>query len=234
MKRTATGAIGLAVACTVAAGVAGWRLGWFSRGTTTSVASPAGGEPVAWSATVERSFESNGTTTTAVSRFARDGDRMRLEWDEGGRRMVLLVRPDLGVRWLVDFEKGAYTETPLTGPATPGEDGAEAPLSATEIELTVEAGAPADAFAARRERIDDDTLDGHRCAVYRSRLEALDGTTAESTVWEAVDLGGLALRSEIRGSSGTVARTVLRDLSRNPPPDTFELPPGVRKSGQTP
>lgn len=210
-------------------------MGWFDgNDATVTVALPAGGEPAAWSATIVRTFESGGTTTTTTSRFARQGDRSRLEWEEGGRRMALIVRPDLGVRWLVDVGDNTYSESRLDTTAADLETDEGTPLTAPQIEIAVAAGAPADGFVARRERIGEESVDGHACVVYRSRLEALDGTASEAKVWESLDFGGLALQSEVRSSDKSVVRTSLLDLTRYPAPTAFDLPPGARQAGQTP
>jgi len=228
-------AVAVAAVCAVASGVAGWRAGWFGQGLSQSgIAAPAGGEPDAWSATVVRTFEVNGAALPSVTQFARLGDRTRTEWTEGDRRFVLVVRPDLGLSWTIDLSEGSYIETQIGPNGGPVETEDSDPLTAQQVEAAVAAGLPADGFVARRERIGEESVDGHKCVVYRSRLEALGDATSEATVWEASDFAGLAIRSEIRSGSGQVVRTQLQQLQRDPDPSLFELPAGVRRSGQTP
>lgn len=216
-------------------GFAGWQLGWIgSRNATSTVAAPAGGEPPSWSATIVRTFETAGHSTVSTSHFARDGERSRLEWTEGERRFALIIRPDLGLQWLVDLSANSYSESAIGATGTAANATGAEPLTADQIEAAVSAGAPADGFVGRRERIGEATVEGHACVVYRSRLESLDGTASEASVWEAKDFAGLAIRSEVRSTSGNVVRTEIQGLSPNPQPGAFELPPGARKTGQTP
>jgi hypothetical protein len=235
VTRRSVAAIALAAACAAVGGAAAWRAGWLGRGLSPStIASPAGGEPDSWSATVVRTFVVNGLSTTSTTEFARSGDRTRLEWIEGERRMALVTRPDLSVSWLVDVSDNSYVEIPLGPDGAPAPSNDSDPLSVQQIEAAIAAGSPADGFVARRERIGEETVEGYACTVYRSRIEAIDGTATEATVWEAPDFAGLAIRSEIRSASGNTVRTDLQRLMRDPPPVTFELTPGARRAGQTP
>ena len=232
--RVAT-AIAVAAVCAVESGVAGWRAGWFGQGVSQSrIAAPAGGEPDAWSATVVRTFDVDGVAQQSVAQFARLGDRTRTGWTEGDREFALVIRPDLGVSWTIDLSENSYTETPIGPDGAPVATGDSDPLTAQQVEAAVAAGLAADGFVARRERIGEEAIDGHKCVVYRSRLEALGGAASEATVWEASDFAGLAIRSEIRSESGQVVRTQLKQLQRDPDPSLFELPAGVHRSGQTP
>lgn len=235
MTRRAAVACAVALTCAVGGGVAGWRLGWFVRGTARATpAAPAGGEPTAWSATIVRTFEADGRTTSTATQFARSGDRTRLEWTEGDRRMALIVRPDQSVSWLVDLSANTYVETAIDANGAPIPSTEAEPLSGQQVEAAIAAGSPVDGFVVRCERIGEETIDGHACIVYRSRLESLDGTPSEATVWEASDFAGLAIRSEVRGAAGGLVRTELRQLQRNPDAGAFELPPGAQVTGQTP
>ena len=148
--------------------------------------------------------------------------------------MALIVRPDLSVSWLVDLVSNSYVETAIDANGAAIPSGEPEPLTAQQVEAAVAAGSPVDGFAVRRERIGEETVDGHPCLVYRSRIEALDGTASEATVWEASDFAGLAIRSEVRGATGSLVRTELQQLQRDPDARAFELAPGAQRAGQTP
>lgn len=148
--------------------------------------------------------------------------------------MVLIVRPDLAVSWLIDASANTYVETAIDANGAPMTSAEAEPLSGEQVEAAVAAGSPVDGFVTRRDRIGEQSVDGHDCIVYRSRLGSLDGTASEATVWEASDFAGLAIRSEVRSASGSVVRTELRQLQRDPDAGAFELPPGARLAGQTP
>jgi hypothetical protein len=182
----------------------------------------AGREPDSYSATVVRTFERGGERTVAETRFARDGGRIREEWVEAERRLAALVRPDLDRSFLLDLDRNVFVETPLAPQTIDGDaldgDGIEALFHGASPNATVE-----------RVRSGTEVIDGYSCAVIRSRIETLEGGATESIVWEAGDLGGLALRSELRGPGGNRVVTELRDLRLPADPALFELPPGARR-----
>lgn len=184
---------------------------------------PTGGEPEAYSATVTRRFEHAGESRTLVTRVARRGDWVRTEWTEGGRRMASIVRPDLGTLLLVDLDENVYHERPLAAP--PAEEAGDA-LGGEEVESLVAGGAGA---TATRERAGTESVAGYDCVVYRSRIESPLGGVAESTVWEATDLDGLAVRSELHGADGSLATTALDEIHLDPDPLLFEPPAGARR-----
>jgi hypothetical protein len=192
-------------------------------GSPPDASAPSGGEPDAYSATVTRRFERGGATVTTETRVARIADLSRQEWTESGRRLAAILRPDRGVELLVDLDRNVYAEHALVGPDQP----AAAALTGDDVEaLAAEAASGA---TVSRERAGEETVDGRACVVYRSRVEAPDGGVTESTVWEAKELGGLAIRSESRGPDGSVATTVLSDVRLDPDPSLFEPPAGARR-----
>jgi hypothetical protein len=185
-------------------------------------ATVAGREPESYSATVVRTFERGDERTVAETRFARDGGRVREEWIEARGRLAALVRPDLDRTFLVDLDRNVYVETAMAPP--------EPDASAVEGEAFDELfhGSVPEATVERvRGGVED--VNGYACVVVRSRIEAPSGGTSEATVWEAGDLGGLALRSEVRGPQGDRVVTELRDLRVPADPALFELPPGSRR-----
>ena len=179
-------------------------------------ASPTGAEPESFSCVVARSFE-GGATYEAL--YARDGVRSREEWTEGGRRLALIARPDLGRVYLLDVAANTYSDRP-SAPAAP-----DAALGGEDVEMMFpEPGAET---VVSRERVGSETTAGHECVVYHSRIESVAGAASESTVWEAQDLGGLAIRSELRGPDGSRAVSELRDIKVPADGALFELPPGA-------
>jgi hypothetical protein len=185
---------------------------------------PSGGEPDSYSAVVVRTFEQSGGQTETRARVARRGDWSRQDWDEGGRHLEALVRPDLGHTFLVDVDRNVCVETALGPPAPDAESG---DLTGEGIEVLMAGGGTGAAVTC--ERAGTETIDGHPCAVYRSHIEAPGGGSTESTVWEATDLGGLALRSELRGSDGSRVVTELRDVQVPADEALFE-PPTARRA----
>jgi hypothetical protein len=156
-------------------------------------------------------------------RIARLADLSRQEWAESGRRLATILRPDRGVTLVVDLDRNVYSEQSLVAASPPEADA----LTGDAIEaLVAEAGSGA---TITRERAGEETVGGHECLVYRSRIEAPNGGVTESTVWEAKDLGGLAIRSESRGPDGAVVTTELGDVRLDPDPSLFEPPAGARR-----
>jgi hypothetical protein len=203
----------------------------FATGCTSAKPSPApppvpatlaGREPDSYSATVVRSFERDGEKTVSETRIARDGGMRRDEWLEDGRRLAALVRPDLGMSYLVDLDRNVYVETPLAPsqselPELDG-DAIEELFQGTTPEATVE-----------RTHAGTEIVEGRSCEVIRSRIEAESGGVSEGTVWEASELGGLVIRSEVRGPFGDLVVTELRDIRVPADPSLFEIPPAAKR-----
>jgi hypothetical protein len=219
-----------AVAFAVGAGAGAYRLGWFSRGSAPHVGpvrdpgAPSGGEPDAYAASVVRRYEAGGSAETSETRVARRGDWARSEWSEGPRRFASIARPDLGVVWLVDLDRNVYVERRTDAPV-PSETG----LTGEQVEaLAADSGGGG--VTTSSERAGEETVDGHPCVVYKTRAESPLGGASESTVWEAQDLGGLAIRSETKGPDGARVTTELRDVRSDAPASLFELPPGASRA----
>lgn len=197
------------------------RLPWSTASPEAEPGALLGGEPDAYSATVTRTFAGASETRTEVIRVARKGDWTRQEWNDGGRRFASIVRPDLGIVFVVDLDGNVYVEQPLAGEAA-----ADGEVTGDEVERLVTAG---EAVTVAREKIGAERLAGYACDVYRSRIESPLGGVSESKVWEAPDLGGLVLRSELVGPDGSRATTELTDLSLEPDPTVFEVPPTAQR-----
>jgi hypothetical protein len=181
-----------------------------------------GREPESYSATVVRVFERGEERLAFVTRVARAHGLERDEWTEEEHRLASIGRPDLGLTYLIDLDRNVYVEQSFTTIQPSADD-----LDGEEIErLFPEPGSGA---VIERVRAGNEVVDGHPCVVYRSRVETLRGATSESTVWEAEDLGGLTVRSELRGPEGSRVVTELRDIRVPADPGLFELPADARK-----
>lgn len=227
--RRATAVLGVAIVAVAAIG--GAALFVRERGPATDAPAaasaardanaPSGGEPDVYIATVRRRVADGGGERVVETRVARRGDLRRHEWTEGEQRYATILRPDRGVVLLADLGKNVYLEQPLE--ATPAEG-----LTGEQVEALVGgSGAP----FATRERVGEETIDGHPCVVYRSRIEGAAGA-AVATVWEAKDLGGLAIRSETVDPDGVRTTTELVDLRPDPDPALFEPPAGASRVEQ--
>jgi hypothetical protein len=210
-----------AVACFGAAGCGAAGCGAAPAGEAGASEPVYGGEPDVYTARVLTEIEDAGGRRVSEGRVARRGDWRRQEWVEAGRRLATIIRPDLGLTYLVDLDRNAYVQRPdREAVEEPGEG-----VSGEEVEGAF-AAAGAGAVLAR-EAAGSEAVDGHPCLVFRTRIEAADGGEGESVVWEAEDLRGLALRSELR-SAGARVVTELRDVQTSVDPALFEPPPGAR------
>jgi hypothetical protein len=144
------------------------------------------------------------------------------EWTEEEHQLATIVRPDLELTYLIDLDRNVYVEQSMA----PTESVAEELDGETIERIFPESGRGS---TIERVRIGTDIVDGHPCAVYRSRIEMISGETMETTVWEAEDLGGLALRSETRSGLDSGVITELRDLQIPADASLFELPSGARR-----
>jgi hypothetical protein len=190
----------------------------------------AGREPDSYSATVVRTFEKENQRSISETRVARDGGMRRDEWVEDGRRLAALVRPDLGKAFLIDLDRNFYVETPIA-PSPPD----ESELNGDEIEQLFQGSTPE--ATVERTHSGTEIVEGRSCDVTRSRIESESGGVSEGTVWEASELGGLVIRSEVRGPFGDLVVTELRDILVPADRSLFELPPGAKRvealNGQT-
>lgn len=216
---------GLAAACAAVGPLVWVRMLAPGSETAETPGAPSGAEPGAYRATIVRTVERNGQRTVTETFFARRGDWVRQEWLEGERKLAAIVRPDRETTILVDLARNLYVEQPI--PPDPRIGAGGKALSAEDVELMF-AGTES-AFAVDRERIGSETVAGHPCVVYRSRIASALGGASTSTVWEAEDLDGLVVRSELKDPDGALVTVELRDVRMDPEPELFDAPPTARR-----
>ncbi len=192
---------------------------WFVAYRTHDPAGPSVSsvQPPSYSAEVHRSFTGPEGEFATDEVVAYSSEAARHEWTASGRRFATITRQ--GTTWLLDLDRNAYAV--VRAPDEP----ATGALNGDQIEALVRGDD--DPGSAEPVAVEEARLDGHPCRLVRARLVGLGGETSESAVWSALDLGGLAIRSELTGPDGARSVIELRRISLEPDPKLFELPPGA-------
>lgn len=75
-------------------------------------------------------------------------------------------------------------------------------------------------------RVGSETIDGHPTDKFRVKIEYRDGKIEEGYIWNAKDLEGMTIKSEVEDDNFRIT-TELRDVVlKTPPANLFEIPPG--------
>jgi len=126
----------------------------------------------------------------------------------GMDRMVIISRPDKKVAYMIYPGMQAYVEN-------------EMPDSETST-------APDD-FKIQTTELGKDTVDGHPCVKNKVVVTDKDGTTHESTVWNATDLKNFPIKIQTI-EDGRDMTMIYKDISfTKPDASQFEPPSGYKK-----
>ena len=218
--------------------------------------------PEEYSATVVRTTTSGDNPRTEQTLIAIDGGLTREEWTERGERRALILRPDLGKSYELWLDRRIYTETSLdpdgiggspgansVAPAQPANESktssdkqgkvdvasSEAPgAEEPDAHLDIEESAP----PVRHERHDlpDQTIDGHNCKVSEDLSYQPDGRVERVVTFRAMDLKGLAIRTEESGAgpTGVKVTTERRDVKLSVDPSEFVVPGDFKRVSEAP
>jgi hypothetical protein len=127
----------------------------------------------------------------------------------GMGRMVSITRPDLGKSFLIYPGLKAYCEMPLTGGAA-GQDAGKPP----KID---------------KKEVGRETIDGHPCIKHEVTVTGTDGRSFTSLVWEATDLKGFPIQTQVTTADGEVT-TRFKDIkTAKPDAALFEPPAGFQR-----
>lgn len=212
------------------------------------------GEPERYSAVVEQRLEDGAGVKMIVTRLARTPDWQRQEWDEGGERLALISRPDLGKSFLLHLDKRLYIESESSGraPASPAqtqtkeakaqEIARDSGETATSSGFSSIAGFADDVFeeepeASEVRALSDERVDDYLCAVTERRATFAGGRVEVLKVYRAVSLGGLMVRTEaetVTPTHRTKVTTTRRDITLEVMDSEFEVPAGFRKVQKLP
>ena len=181
------------------------------------------GEPESYSATVVRTVEEGDLREVIITRVVRSGEMLREEWvEQEGERRALILRPDLGKRFVLSIDKRTYSEASISDDQRAG---IESPADPEEVERAIGPSLPAATSEARQ--LPDQTVEGHPCQVTEARAVFEDGRTEVFRVFRARDLQGLVIRVEEESeAAGRRVRVITerRDIRTQVAQDEFLVP----------
>lgn len=149
-----------------------------------------------------------GSPQEMVSKFYKDGDKMRTETKSSGFTMINIVRQDKKLTWMVFPEKKAYVEQPLSDE------------KAKEADITP---------SGQTVKVGEETMDGHPCVKYETT--SAQQPDAKTIQWQAKDLHNFPIRIEHQVKGATKSVTQFKDISfGKPAADLFEIPAGYKKA----
>jgi hypothetical protein len=183
------------------------------------------GEPKQYSATVVRTVEDETGTTTSITTVARWGDWLREEWQESGETLVAILRPDLGKRFLLLVNRRVYIESDIDPAASALRRQAGAVSQRADDPAEWDRLLTADPAPVKVETVElpDEIIENYRCAVLEQRASYADGHTEFTKVFRALQLEGLAVRTESE-SGGVRVVTQRRGIKTDVNLNLFSVP----------
>jgi hypothetical protein len=181
---------------------------------------------------------------------------------EDGVRRALIMRPDLGMTYVLSMDKRTYTDASTGADSNAVSSAAKAasssklaqpeppPAGATSpndqagpSQRSVQNGESADwpvedaAQASRTEnhRLPDQVIDTHRCEVTEQVCYFPDGHIERIKTYRAPDLEGLALRVESQSETGADTWQVIterRDVRLDVAADEFSVPSDFKRQSR--
>ena len=75
-----------------------------------------------------------------------------------------------------------------------------------------------------------ETIDGHLCDKFKVTVTYKDGKAEEGFIWNARDLGGMTIRSEVENRDVKVTTDLRNIVLKSSPPSVFEVPAGYTQA----
>jgi hypothetical protein len=125
----------------------------------------------------------------------------------GMGKLTIIIRRDKGLSYMVYPDMKAYTET-----------------------ATQEKYAPVAEYKSDSTKLGQETIDGHDCVKNKVVVTAPDGSTHESTVWNATDLKDFPVKIQTTSDKGTAMILSFKDVKLEKPDDSqFDPPSDFKK-----
>jgi hypothetical protein len=125
----------------------------------------------------------------------------------GMGKLTVIIRRDKGLSYMVYPDMKAYTET-----------------------ATQEKYAPVADYKSASTKLGQETIDGHDCVKNKVVVTAPDGSTHESTVWNATDLKDFPVKIQSTSEKGTAMVILFKDVKLEKPDESqFDPPSDFKK-----
>jgi len=79
-------------------------------------------------------------------------------------------------------------------------------------------------------KVDSEVIDGHPTEKFRVRITYKDGRVEEGFVWNASDLGGMTIKSEVENRDYHITTELRNIVTKTPPLSVFEIPEGYTEA----
>ena len=79
-------------------------------------------------------------------------------------------------------------------------------------------------------KVGSETIDGHPCDKYKVVITTKDGTSQEGFIWNARDLGGMTIRSEVENKDFRMTTDLKKIVLKSSPASVFEIPQGYTEA----
>lgn len=81
-----------------------------------------------------------------------------------------------------------------------------------------------------KERTGSETINGHRCDRYKVRIVYKNGKVEEGLIWNAKDLDGMTIKSEVENNEYRVTSELRNIVLKTPASYLFEIPAGYTEA----
>ncbi len=79
-------------------------------------------------------------------------------------------------------------------------------------------------------KVGSETIDGHPCDKYKVVITMKDGRSQEGFIWNARDLGGMSIRSEVENKDFKMTTELKKVVLKSSPASVFEIPQGYTEA----
>jgi hypothetical protein len=79
-------------------------------------------------------------------------------------------------------------------------------------------------------KVDSEAIDGHPTEKFKVKIIYTNGKVEEGFIWNAIDLGGMTIKSEVENKDYRVTTELKDIITETPPLSTFEIPEGYTEA----
>ncbi len=93
-----------------------------------------------------------------------------------------------------------------------------------------ETGEQGEKPVVEKTKVGSETIDGHPCDKFRVVITTKDGKSQEGFIWNAKDLGGMTIRSEVESKDFKMTTELKKVVLKSSPASVFEIPQGYTEA----
>lgn len=93
-----------------------------------------------------------------------------------------------------------------------------------------EAEAEGEKPKVEKTKVGSETIDGHPCDKFKVVITTKDGASQEGFIWNARDLGGMTIRSEVENKDYKITTELKKVVLKSSPASVFEIPQGYTEA----